>query len=141
MDYKIIVHDCHTSLRKTVTFSSCFLKILLARYKWNNHVASTNVAALVNGHIFIQYFIGRVTLFFADNNLTEYRITIWSFYTIFLDPDVFFNSHTMFINTSLKSLLIHLVTFNISRNVYEWTESKVQGCYMSLYRAICRVIA
>ena len=33
------------------------------------------------------HFIGRVTLFFANNSLTECKITI-EFCTIFLDPEV-----------------------------------------------------
>ena len=47
------------------------------------------------------YFIVRVTLFFANNSLTEFHITI-EFLHIFLDLEVIFNSHTMFINASLK---------------------------------------
>ena len=38
------------------------------------------------------YFIGRVTLLFANNYLTEYRITM-EFLHNFLDPDVIFSSH------------------------------------------------
>ena len=48
-----------------------------------------------------KYFIGRVTLFFANNNLTGYQITM-EFLHIFLDPDVIFSSHTIFINASTK---------------------------------------
>ena len=66
------------------------------------------------------------------------------FTLLFWVPKVF-SSHTMFIIASSKEFtLIHLVTFSISRsrilmkfyfvyrlNVYEWTNSKIQGCYMS----------
>ena len=49
-------------------------------------------------------------MFFANNYLTEYRITM-EFLNIFLDPDLIFSSHTMFINASLKEFtLVHLVT-------------------------------
>ena len=52
-----------------------------------------------------KYFIGRVTLFFANNYITEYRITM-EFLHFFLDPDVFSSLHTMLINASTKSLLL-----------------------------------
>ena len=56
------------------------------------------------------YFIGRVTLFFANNYLTEYRITM----EFFKDPVVIFSSHTMLIKASTKDFTpIHLVTFSI----------------------------
>ena len=60
------------------------------------------------------YFKGRVTLFFANNYLTEYRITM-DFLTQFsLDPDIILSSHTMLINASTKDFTsIHLVTFSI----------------------------
>ena len=62
------------------------------------------------------HFICYVTLFFANNSLTECRITI-EFYTIFSDPEVIFRSHTMIIIASAKEFtLIHLVTFSISRS-------------------------
>ena len=51
------------------------------------------------------YFIGHVTLFFANNYLTEYRITM-EFLHNFLDPDVIFSSHTMFINASTKKFTL-----------------------------------
>ena len=57
---------------------------------------------------------GCVTLFFANNYLTEYRITMKFFTHFFLDLDVFFSSHTMFINASIEDFTpIHLVTFSI----------------------------
>ena len=76
------------------------------------------------------------------------------FTQFFLYPEVIFSSHTMFINASTKDFtLVHLVTFSPSRTrirmkfyfvymlryfvygqkVYEWTDSKIQGCYMLLY--------
>ena len=59
------------------------------------------------------HFIGRVTMLFANNSLMECLITM-KFLHIFLHPDVFFSSHTMFINASTKDFTpIHLVTFSI----------------------------
>ena len=52
------------------------------------------------------YFIGRVTLFFANNYLTEYRITMEFFTHFFLHPDVIFSSNTMFINASTKEFTL-----------------------------------
>ena len=52
------------------------------------------------------YFIGRVTLFFANNNLTEYRITVEFQHQFSLDPAVIFSSHTMFINASTKEFTL-----------------------------------
>ena len=43
------------------------------------------------------YFIGRVTLFFTNNVVSP-----WNFNTIFLHPELFFSSKTMFINGSAK---------------------------------------
>ena len=55
------------------------------------------------------YFIGRVRLFFANN---------LEFYTIFLDPEIIFSSHAMFIDTSKKEFtLIHLVTFSFTSSI------------------------
>ena len=64
------------------------------------------------------HFIGRVALFFANYSLTECRITIELLHNYnFLDPEVIFSSHTMFINASTKDFTpIHLVTFSISRS-------------------------
>ena len=60
-----------------------------------------------------KYFTGRVTLFFANNYLTKYRITM-EFLRNFLNPDVIFNSHTMYFNAFTKDFTpIHLVTFSI----------------------------
>ena len=42
----------------------------------------------------IKYFIGRVTLFFANNYHHEILTQF------FLDPDAIFSSHIMFINAS-----------------------------------------
>ena len=61
------------------------------------------------------YFIGRVTLFFANNYLTEYRITM-EFLHNFLKTLTQFLVHiaTMLINASTKDFTpIHLVTFSI----------------------------
>ena len=72
------------------------------------------------------------------------------FTQFFLDPEIIFSSHTMFILASKKEFTpIYLVTFNISHSlirikfysVYSFnssidkifTDSKIQGCYMSLY--------
>ena len=52
------------------------------------------------------YFIGRVTLFFANNYLTEYRITMEFLTHFFKDPAVIFSSHTMFINASTKEFTL-----------------------------------
>ena len=61
-------------------------------------------------------FINRVTLFFANNFLTECRITI-EFLHNFFRPEVILSSHTIFINASTKEFtLIHLVTFSISNS-------------------------
>ena len=52
------------------------------------------------------YFIGCVTLFFANNYLTEsdhHGIIVTQFS---LDPDVIFSSHTMFINISTKEFTL-----------------------------------
>ena len=43
-------------------------------------------------------FHGLVTLFFANNFLTQFRITMKFLHNIFLDHEVIFSSHTMFIN-------------------------------------------
>ena len=59
------------------------------------------------------YFKGRVTLFFANNYLTEYHHH-GIFIQFFKDPVVIFSSHTMLINAFTKDFtLIHLVTFSI----------------------------
>ena len=50
----------------------------------------------------IKYFIGRITLFFTNNYLPEYWITM-KFLHIFLDADVIFSSYTMFINASMPT--------------------------------------
>ena len=45
------------------------------------------------------------------------RITVKFLHNFFLDPEVFFSSHTMFINDQTKEFtLTHLVTFSISRS-------------------------
>ena len=51
------------------------------------------------------YFIGRVTLFFANNSSAECRITI-EFLHNFLDPEVIFSSQTMFINGSTNEFTL-----------------------------------
>ena len=66
------------------------------------------------------YFIGRVTLIFANNYLTEYRITMEIFTQFFKDPAVIFSSHTMLINASTKDFTpIHLVTLASDVHVFE----------------------
>ena len=52
------------------------------------------------------YFIGRVILFFANNYLTEYRITVEFQHQFSLDPVVIFSSRTMFINASTKKFTL-----------------------------------
>ena len=47
-------------------------------------------------------FHGSVTLFFANNSLTESRITIQFLHIFFLNHEVIFSTHTMFVNTSTK---------------------------------------
>ena len=60
-------------------------------------------------------FHGCVTLFFANNSQTQCRITLELLHTFFLDPEVIFTSHTMFIYASKKECTpTHLVTFSIS---------------------------
>ena len=60
------------------------------------------------------YFIGRVTMLFANNSFIECLITMKFLHIFFLHPDVIFSSHTMLINASTKDFtLIHLVTFSI----------------------------
>ena len=47
-------------------------------------------------------FHGRVTLFFTNNYLTQCRITMKFLHNFFLKHEVFFSSHTMFINAPTK---------------------------------------
>ena len=62
-------------------------------------------------------FIGRITLFSANNYLTEYRITMEFLHNFLKDPAVIFSSHTMLINASKKDFIpMHLVTFSIWRS-------------------------
>ena len=49
-----------------------------------------------------KYFIGSINLLFANNYLTEYQITMEFYHIFFLNPDIIFSSHTMFINSSTK---------------------------------------
>ena len=51
------------------------------------------------------YFIGRVTLFFANNfnRISNHHGILTQF---FKDPDVIFSSHTMFINASTKEFAL-----------------------------------
>ena len=71
------------------------------------------------------HFIGRVTLFFANNSLVECRITIVT------DPEVIISSHTMFINAFTKEFIRlnnaipsydipfkHLLYYKMVANVY-----------------------
>ena len=73
--------------------------------------------------VWIHYyaFHGRVTLFFANNSLTECRIAIKFLHNIFLTHEVIFSKHTMFINTSTKEFTLlnnatpnHDITFEHS---------------------------
>ena len=76
-------------------------------------------------------FHDRVTLFFADNFSKECRITIEILHNFFLDPEVFFSSHTMFINAATKEFTLvnnafpshhvafeHLLNYKMVANVY-----------------------
>ena len=62
------------------------------------------------------YFIGRVTLFFANNFSNGMSNHHGNFIQFFLDnEEVIFSSHTMLINASTKDFTpVHLVTFSIS---------------------------
>ena len=76
------------------------------------------------------YFIGRVTLFFANNSLLQCRFTMEFLHNFFFDPEIIFNSHTMFINAPTKEFTPrHLVTFSISR-------SRIQMKFYFVYRLI-----
>ena len=71
-------------------------------------------------------FHGRVTLFFVNNSLMQCRITM----NFFLDYEVFFSSHAMFISAPTKELsLTHLVTLSISR-------SRIRMKFYFVYRLI-----
>ena len=60
------------------------------------------------------HFIGRVTLYFANNYLNIISDHHGILTQFSLDPDVIFSSHTMLINASTKDFTpIHLVTFSI----------------------------
>ena len=72
----------------------------------------------------------RVTLFFANNSTKECWITM-EFLHIFLNHEVIFSSHTMFINTSTKEFTFvnnaipshdiafeHLLYYKMVANVY-----------------------
>ena len=80
--------------------------------------------------IFYYVFHDRVTLFFDDNFSTECRITI-EFLHNFLDTEVIFNSHIMFINASTKEFTLvnnafpshdvayeHLLYYKMVANAY-----------------------
>ena len=68
---------------------------------------------LIQFHYYV--FHSRETLFFANNFLTQRRITMKFLHNIFLDPEVIVSSYTMFINTPTKEFTLrHLVTFSIS---------------------------
>ena len=45
-------------------------------------------------------------MFFADNFSTECQITVKFFTQFFLDPEVIFSSHIMFINASTKGFTL-----------------------------------
>ena len=75
-------------------------------------------------------FHGCVTLFFANNSLIQCRITMKFLHNFFLDPEVFFSSHTMFINAPTKEFTLrHLVPFIISR-------SRIRMKFYFVYRLI-----
>ena len=68
------------------------------------------------------YFIGRLTLFFANNSLTECRITM-EFSHTFLDPKLIFSSKTMFINAStMKFTLVNnsIASYDIAFKHLPW---------------------
>ena len=77
-------------------------------------------------------FHGRVPLFFANNSLTQCRITMKFSHNFFLNHEVFFSSHTMFINTSKKEFTLvnnaitshgiaieHFPCYKMVTNVYQ----------------------
>ena len=76
-------------------------------------------------------FHGRVTLFLANNFLTECRITMEFLQKNFLNHEVILSSHTILINTSTKELTLvnnaipshdiafeHLLYYKMVANVY-----------------------
>ena len=67
------------------------------------------------------YFIGRVTLFFANNYRFNRISNHHGILTQFsLDPAVIFNSHTMFINASTKEFtLVNNVIPSYDINAFE----------------------
>ena len=71
---------------------------------------------VLEAHVTLKSFPRRVALYFANNFLTECRMTI-EFLNYFLLHEVIFISHTKLINASTKEFTpIHLVTFSISRS-------------------------
>ena len=123
----------------------------------NTLVFCTMFEIFINIFEFIQLLcisLPNITLFFANDSLMQCWFIMEFFIQLFfLDPEVIYSSHTMFINAPTNEFtLTHLVTYSISRsrirmkfyfvywlirlcgrNVYEWTDSKIQGCYMPLY--------
>ena len=63
-------------------------------------------------------FRGRVTLFFANNSLTYCRITM-VFIHNFLDPEVIFISHTLFIN----AYVLYSQGFGLykQKSIFQWS--------------------
>ena len=59
--------------------------VALLLFEYHNYINSSILD--INYNIVTKYFIGHVTMFFANNYLTEYRITM-EFLHNFLDPDV-----------------------------------------------------
>ena len=85
-------------------------------------------ACQISGFYYV--FHGRVTLFFANNFLTQRRITMKLLHNFLLDPEVIFSSYTMFINAPTKEFTLrHLVTFSISR-------SRIRMKFYFVYRLI-----
>ena len=81
----------------------CFLKLLCGKVgnfvvHWRPSQHMQTVQNFTNYYV----FHGRVTLLFANNSLTQGRITMKFLHNIFLNHEVFFSSHTMFINASTK---------------------------------------
>ena len=81
--------------------------------------------------IYYYVFHDRVTLLFADNFSTECQITMEFIHNFFLDPEVIFSSHIMFINASTKEFTFvnnafaspdvafeHLLYYKMVANVY-----------------------
>ena len=76
-----------------------------------NAVLAENISNYITHNIslnitYYYVFHGRVTLFFANNSLMQCRITMKFLHNFFLNHEVFFSSHTMFIDTSTKEFTL-----------------------------------